>query len=409
MTTKRRLLIAAATLLAILTIGAVRSKIAASHAGEWVKVRHDDLILGVDATGELESASSSSLGPPQVPDMWDFKIAMLAPEGTDVKRGQPVLGFDASDLNRRLEEFRAEADSAAKEIEKTTADLQLNQKDEQLKLDDAEARMRKAELKLDAPPELVGRNERRQTEIEREALQKEIKLRRAKLTSMKTSTAEKLQLLQSKLTSARTRVTTIEQSIAMLTVRAPRDGTVVYVMNWRNEKKKVGDSTWIGERIIEIPDLAQMRARGEVDESDAGRVSIGQRVTLRLDAHPDNEYRGRVAAIGQTVQRARGSKKALKVLTVSIQLDRSDPALMRPGMRFQGMVETTRVAGATVVPVDALQIEGQSLLVTRRTPLGMETTPVTIGRRNSELAEVLRGLKAGDEVVRQQPAKETAE
>ncbi len=90
-------------------------------------------------------------------------------------------------------------------------------------------------------------------------------------------------------------------------------------------------------------------------------------------------------------------------------LDRSDPALMRPGMRFQGMVETNRVAGATVVPVDALQIEGQSLLVTRRTALGMETKPVAIGRRNSELAEVLGGLRAGDEVVRQQPAKETAE
>jgi len=406
---KRRIIIAVIALLSILTIGAVRSRIAASHAGEWVKVRSDDLILGVDVTGELESASSSSLGPPQLPDMWDFKISMLAPEGTDVKRGQPVLGFDASDLSRRLQEFRAEADSAAKEIEKTTADLQLNQKDEQLRLDDAEARMRKAELKLEAPPELVGHNERRQTEIERDALQKEIRLRRAKLMAMKTSTVEKLQLLQSKLASAQSAVTTIEQSIAQLTVPAPRDGTVVYVMNWRNEKKKVGDSTWSGERIVEIPDLAQMRARGEVDESDAGRVSVGQRVTIRLDAHPDNEYHGRVARIGQTIQRTRASKKAFKVLTVTIGIDRSDPATMRPGMRFQGTIETNRIAGATVVPIDALQIEGQSLTVVRRTPFGMETKPVTIGRRNSEVAEVLRGLSPGDEVVRQQAAKESAE
>jgi multidrug resistance efflux pump len=406
---RRRLAIAAAILLAILTFGAVRSKIAASHAGEWVKVRRDDLILGVDVSGELESASAITLGPPTIPDQWDFKISMLAPEGIDVKRGQPVLGFDTSDLNRRLQEFSAEADSAAKEIEKTRADLQLNQKDEQLKLDDAEAKMRKAELKLEAPPELVGRNERRQTEIERESLVKEMALRRAKLASMKTSTAEKLQLLESKLASARTRVTNIQRSIASMTVQAPRDGTVVYVMNWRNEKKKVGDSTWVGERIMEIPDLTRMRARGEVDESDAGRVAIGQRCTIRLDASPDNEYHGRIVSVGQTVQRKRGSKTALKVMTVSIQLDHSDPALMRPGMRFQGMIETNRVAGATVVPVDALQIEGESLTVVRRTALGMETKPVTIGRRNSEVAEVVRGLQPGDEVVRQQPAKESAD
>lgn len=406
---KRRIVIAAAILLAILTVGAVRSKIAASHAGEWVKVRRDDLILGVDVTGELESASSISMGPPQVPEMWDFKISMLAPEGLDVKRGQPVLGFDSSDLDRRLQEFRAEADSAAKEIEKTRADLQLSAKDEKLKLDDAEARMRKAELKLEAPADLIGRSERKQLEIERDSLVKELALRRAKVAAMKTSTDEKLRLLESKLASARTRVTNIEQSIARMTLTAPRQGTVVYVMNWRNEKKKVGDSTWIGERVIEIPDLTQMRARGEVDESDAGRVSIGQRVTLRLDAHPDNEYHGRVASIGQTVQRKRGSKNPLKVMTVSIQLDRSDPALMRPGMRFQGLVETNRVAGATVVPVDALQIDRQSLTVVRRTPLGMDTIAVTIGRRNSEVAEVLRGLKPGDEVVRQQAAAEPGE
>jgi multidrug resistance efflux pump len=406
---KRRVLIAAAILLAILTVGAVRSKIAASHAGEWVKVRKDDLILGVDVTGELESMSSSSLGPPPTPDMWEFKISMLMPEGTDVKHGQPVLAFDTSDLRRRLDEFRAEADSAAKEVEKTRADLQVAQKDEQLKLDDAEARMRKADLKLEAPPELVGRNERKQTEIERESLTKEIKLRRSKLAQMKTSADEKLQLLESKLTSARTRVSSIEQSIARLTVPAPRDGTVVYCINWRNEKKKVGDSTWAGERVVEIPDLTRMSARGEVDESDAGRVFVGQRATIRLDAHPDNDYHGRIVSVGQTVQRARGSKKALKVLTVSIQLDRSDPSLMRPGMRFQGMIETNRVAGATVVPVDALQIDGQSLTVVRRTLFGMETKPVTIGRRNGEVAEVLRGLQPGDEVVRQQPAKESAE
>jgi len=405
---RRKIIAAAALLVSILAAGALRSRIAASHAGEWVKVRRDDLILGVDVAGELESSSSSSLGPPQVADLWDFKIAMIAPEGADVKRGQPVLGFDTSDLRRRLEEFRAEADSAAKEIEKTTADLQVNQKDEQLRLDDAEARMRRAELKLDAPPELVGRNERRQTEIERDLLRGEIKARRAKLTSMKTSTAEKLMLLQSKLVSAKTRVASIEQSIVRLAVPAPRDGTVVYVANWRNEKKKVGDQSWAGERIVEIPDLTHMRAGGEVDESDAGRVAVGQRVIIRLDAHPDNEYHGRVASVGQTVQRKRGSKNALKVMSVSIQLDRSDPALMRPGMRFQGTIETDRVAAATVVPVEALQIEGRTLTVVRRTPFGMETKAVTIGRRNGEVAEVLRGLRPGDEVV-QQASKEAGE
>jgi HlyD family secretion protein len=41
-----------------------------------------------------------------------------------------------------------------------------------------------------------------------------------------------------------------------MTVRAPQDGIVVYQTNWRDEKKKVGDSVWFGEKILALPDLA---------------------------------------------------------------------------------------------------------------------------------------------------------
>lgn len=37
---------------------------------------------------------------PQVPNIWDSKIAQLTPEGTVVRKGQPVVGFEF-DLARR--------------------------------------------------------------------------------------------------------------------------------------------------------------------------------------------------------------------------------------------------------------------------------------------------------------------
>jgi len=66
---KRRIIVAVIALLSILTIGAVRSKIAASHAGEWVKVRSDDLILGVDphSFGQFGVKLRDALGRPQQP------------------------------------------------------------------------------------------------------------------------------------------------------------------------------------------------------------------------------------------------------------------------------------------------------------------------------------------------------
>ena len=110
----------------------LRNKLAADRQGEWVRATKGDLVTGFEVTGVLASLSSESLGPPPLPDVWDFKISMLAPEGAVVKRGQPVVGFDTSELQRRVVEKSAEADQARKQIEMERADLSLRTKDERL-------------------------------------------------------------------------------------------------------------------------------------------------------------------------------------------------------------------------------------------------------------------------------------
>lgn len=406
---RRTLLYLALSVAALFLLGfGAQREIAARRAGEWVQVRRDDLLLGAEVTGQLESTDTSLLGPPQIPDFWDFKIAMMAPEGSDAKKGMPVLAFDTDQLQRELEQKSAEADSARKEIERKRAGLALDSEAEQLRLAESEARLRKSDLKLQSPPELVGRSERREIEIDRSTSGREVTHRRVKLGDMSQSAAEEIRLLEAKMTSASRRVAEIQQSIDRMTVRSPRDGSVVYVTGWRGDKKKVGDTCWIGEKVVEIPDLHHMRASGEVDESDSGRVTLGQRVTLRLDALPDEEIPGRITEIGRTVQRQRVSSNPLKVLTVKIALNRIDPEKMRPGMRFQGTLETARVRDAVVVPADALSWEDGRVVVTKRTFLSSRRVAVKIGRRNNELVEIVGGLRPGDRVlIRSEKEKES--
>src|SRR5205085_6773606 len=134
--------------------------------GEWVRPTRGDLIAGVEVTGTLAAVESDRFGPPQINDMWDFKISMMAPEGAEVKKGRPVLGFDTTELQRKLDEKRAESDEALKQIEKKRADLALRTRDEKLKLAEAEANERKTSLKLEAPNDIVGINERKQVELD---------------------------------------------------------------------------------------------------------------------------------------------------------------------------------------------------------------------------------------------------
>ena len=407
---KRRRLAAVIGAGLILLFGAAfvaQNRFASNRAGEWVEVKKGDLVLGVEVNGQLEAQEAEGLGPPQIEDFWDFKISMIAPEGSEVKKGQPVLGFDTTELQRSLEREQAEADSARKEIEKKQADLRLSSRDQALKLAEAESRLRKAQLKLEGPADVFegGLVERKKVEVDHDTATKEVAYRKHALSSLTQTATAEIQLLEAKLARATRKVTQIQENVRAMTVLAPRDGTVIYIVNRRNEKKKVGDATWRGERIIQIPDLNRLRGSGEVDENDAGRVSAGQKVTFRLDALPDEEISGRVSRVGSSVQRSQ-SKQTLKIMKVEITLDRVDASKMRPGMRFRGTLETERAAGVVLVPTDAIRItkEGPTVLV--RGAVSNREQLIDIGRRNNEMVEVARGLEAGDRVMRRDEGEE---
>src|SRR5436190_19629520 len=168
----------------LLAAGWTRNELAADRQGEWVRVTRGDLVSGVDITGTLAAVDSGNFGPPQIGDTWDFKISMLAPEGTDIKKGQPVMAFDASELRKRLDEKSAEAEQARKEIEKKSADLALRREDERLQLADAEARVRKAELKLERPSDIISVKERKQVQLDYEIAKSEVKSIRARIDSL---------------------------------------------------------------------------------------------------------------------------------------------------------------------------------------------------------------------------------
>jgi HlyD family secretion protein len=376
----------------------LRNQLAAERQGEWVRATRGDLITGVDVTGTLASSEAGSFGPPQLDDVWDFKISMMAPEGTEVKQGMPILAFDTSELRKRLDEKTAESESARSEIEKREADLRIRREDEKLKLSEAEATLRKTELKLQAPSDLTGIKERRAVELEHAFAQRQTSQIATRIADLERAANAEITLLRSRQQRAAAIVAESREAIERMTVIAPRPGTVVYAQNWRGDKKKVGDTCWRAERVMEIPDLTRMLGKGDVDEVDAGKIVAGQRVSLRLDAHPDEELTGTIRTVARTVVQ-QGSENPLKVLHTEIQLDRTDPAAMRPGMRFHGTVELNRVGNALTIPPAAVLITPRGPSAYRRGPLGVDLVALELGRHNERSVEVLAGLSSGDRVM----------
>ena len=376
----------------------------------WTEVKRQDLVVGVEVNGTLSAVQSVALGPPQLTNVWDFKVAFMAPEGTEIREGQPVLGFDTSDLQNLLLEKMAERDSAQKELEKKQADLEKVRAEDELRLAEARAKARRSDLKVDVPADLVAAKELAESRADLALARQEIDYLERRLSHRVGEAEAEIAALRNRRDRAAARVREAEESIQRMTVTAPRAGTVVYLSDPRREreKKKVGDSAWRGEKILEIPDLRHMRAEGQVDEADAGRVDVGQRVTLRLDAHPDVVYTGRVRTIHGAVQE-RSSGNPVKVVDLDLSLDQTDPQRMRPGMRFLGTIELDRVPGALVVPVEAVFNRPEGPVVYRRARWGAEEVRPRLGRRNDRWVEILEGLSEGDAIALRDPRADEEE
>ncbi len=369
---------------------------------DTVVVKREDLVLGVDVTGTLKALETRSYGAPVLGDVWDFKITFMAPEGVDVKAGAVVLRFDTGDLEQKLEGKLNELKAVEKELEKRASDAELAKRDAELRLAEVGAKVRKAELAVAVPPDLQNALELRTARLDLELARKEDASARDR--NLHAAHLDEVELggLRERRDRSRQRVEELRKQIGEMQVKTARPGTVIYRTNWDGEKKKVGGSTWRGEVVLEVAGLGEMLGAGEVDEADSSRVTVGQRVRLRLDAHPDQEWTGKVKSLVQTVQRA-SPKNPLKVMRIEVSLDKGDPMRMRPGMRFRGQVETGRAAAVLVVPSEAVFLGPAGPMAYRRRTGGLDVVPVKVGRRNRDRVEITSGLVEGDVVSRREP------
>jgi len=359
-----------------------------------VVVKRGDLVLSVDVEGELAAVRSTEIGVPPVAEV-DFKIAFLAPEGQSVKKGSSVLRLDTELLERQLAEKRAEYQEALQKLEQRQVDLGIKLLDLEQQAAQARAELGRATLKVEVPPEVQQRLELEKARLDKRGRERDLQNIDAEGRVTRAITGAEVESLREQRDRARGRVAALEAAIEKMNIRAPQDGIVVYKPNWRDEKKKVGDSVWFGEVVLVLPDLSEMKGEGFVDEADGGPVREGQKVTLRLEARPDSDLHGTVRSIARTV-RQRSWRTPLKGYRVDLTLEKTDPGFMRPAMRFRGEVETGRAPSVLLVPREVVFLRETGPVVWAKSGLGWRERAVTLGRSNRREVEVLTGVAEGD-------------
>ena len=181
------------------------------------------------------------------------------------------------------------------------------------------------------------------------------------------------------------------------TIYSPRNGVVLQKYIEEGTIISSGESlSSDGTKIVQIGDVSSLFIDVSVDESDIGKISMGQKVTIALDAVPNAKPEGRVVRIDPQAVNDRD------VTTVHVRVEIKNPdAAIKPGMNATCQFILRDVHGVLVVPSDAVKegrTGGNTVRVLTKDNKA-EVRPVEVGVVGSDKTEIKSGVREGDTII----------
>ncbi len=374
---------------------------AASQEADTAEVVRGEFIEYLTMPAEVKAIRSAVVISPRSAD--NLQIVTLAPTGTVVKRGDVVVEFDRTTVERMLLDRRSQLRQAEAEIEKARANARIQE--EATLTDQMKGAYDVERAKLDVGTrDVVSRLDAQKAEITLSDAQQRVKEVDARLGATRAGARAEMQGLIHKRDKALSDVRVAERNLASLTLRAPVDGQVLLLNNWRaggpmsnGREFREGDRAWSGSGIAEIPDFSAVNAIARIDETDRGRVSPGLPATLGVEALPGVEFAAKLSTFSTLAKPDFATVPPTRNFDLTIDLVRQDPRL-KPGMTATVRIPVDRLENVLLVPVTALVLIGERPHVRVVKGSDVELRPVTVLRRGKDRAAIAQGLDVGERV-----------
>jgi len=151
--------------------------------------------------------------------------------------------------------------------------------------------------------------------------------------------------------------------------------------------------------VVTIADMNSLEVEADVSEANITRVTSDQSCEIRLDAYPEQSYRGTVSKIVPTADRAKAT------VLVKIRFENYDQRVLpEMGAKITFLAKRLGDDAATAkllltVPAAAVaERNGRQVVYQLKGDQAVEV-PVTVGQRIGALIEIKNGVKEGDKVV----------
>ena len=356
------------------------------------KVEKGDLAKSVVATGKIEPITKV-----EVKSKASGIVKKLYVDyGDKVKKGQVLAELDREEIQARVDQARAQLEASTASLNGTRADL------ERAKVDAEGPDVPLLKRAYDRAEGMA-----KDGVVSASALDDAEKNYKMSLNKQNVSKAQ-LQVLQAKIGQAqgqmaqdRANLKQLEEQLGYTTIESPLDGIVL------SRDVEIGDAVSsilvLGSTatlVMTLGDTSEVYVKGKVDESDIGKVYLGQPARIKVESFKDKTFTGKVTKISPM-----GVEKD-NVTTFEVRVSINNP---------EGVLKAMMTANAEIILEEhkgVLQIPEGSIIYDKdkkasvevpdpKAKEGKKKIAVNIGISNGAKTELLQGLKEGDQVVLQ--------
>jgi HlyD family secretion protein len=393
---RKRLIYGGIGLLLVLLIAG--GLIAATHSGTKIdpsklqKVEKGDLAKSVVATGKVTpitkvEVKSKASG---------IVKKLLVDAGDRVKKGQLLAQLDKVEIEAQVEQSRAAVESAEASLASSEADY------ERAKVDaegpDVPLLKRSYDRAIGMAKEgVVSTSALEDAQKNYELALNKQNVAKAQATVLKAKIAQS----RGQLGQDRANLKQLEEQLSYTDIQSPLDGVVL------SRDVEMGDAVSsilvLGSSatlVMTLGDTSSVYVKGKVDESDIGKVYLGQPARIKVESFKDKTFNGVVTKISPmgvekdnvttfevrvSINNPGGELKAEMTANAEVILEEHKNVLQIP----EGAIIYDKDKKASVEVPDPSNKEGKKKIA------------VNIGISNGAKTELLSGLKEGDEVVLQ--------
>lgn len=356
-------------------------------------LRQSEVRIAIAETGNVENTltASGEVIPAfeQVltsPIRASVKQVLLSP-GASVRPGQQILILDKSlsliELDKLKDQLELKRNSVEKlkfQLEKESLDAELDNQIKGLSINRQKTELEDTRRLFKVggrTQEDISRSENalKISELEKDKLENQVRYnRQSKSTNIRESELQ-VRIEENGLKE-------LQHKLKMADLVADRPG----VLTWVNDK--VGTTVNEGEMLAKIADLQSFRIEGSASDTYAEQVQIGLPVIVRIN---ETDLRGLITQIKPSVEN--------DVVQFSVQLDDAQNAALRPNMKVEIFVVTSRTKQSVRV-ANGPAFNGkkrQSIFVLEN---GIaRRREIEVGLSNFDFVEIKNGIRPGEKVI----------